>query len=72
MSGFKASGIVTTKRCSRTNFSLTVRESVRRGAKERKGFLFESAAIRDAMLKMQMAEGWAESLECLKEHLAKV
>ena len=32
---------------------------------------FDSVAVRDAMLKMQMAEGWAESLEHLEEHLAK-
>lgn len=30
---------------------------------------FESAAIRDAMLKMGMTEGWTESLERLQEHL---
>jgi len=33
---------------------------------------FDSVAVRDAMLKMQMAEGWAESLERLEQHLAKV
>ena len=33
---------------------------------------FDSVAVRDAMLKMQMAEGWAESLERLEEYLAKV
>lgn len=32
---------------------------------------FESAADRDAMLRMEMAEGWAESLERLDEHLAQ-
>jgi len=32
---------------------------------------FESAAIRDAMLKMGMTEGWTESLERLAAHLAK-
>lgn len=31
---------------------------------------FESVAIRDAMLKMGMTEGWTESLERLAEHLA--
>ncbi|MFC3106967.1 SRPBCC domain-containing protein [Undibacterium arcticum] len=32
---------------------------------------FESATIRDAMLKMGMTEGWTESLERLAAHLAK-
>lgn len=32
--------------------------------------LFGSVAVRDAMLKMQMAEGWAQSMERLAEHLA--
>ncbi|HVS27507.1 MAG TPA: SRPBCC domain-containing protein [Burkholderiales bacterium] len=32
---------------------------------------FESVAIRDAMLKMGMSEGWAQSLERLEQHLAK-
>ena len=31
--------------------------------------VFESVAVRDAMLKMQMAEGWAESFEKLREYL---
>jgi len=32
---------------------------------------FESRAIRDAMLKMGMTEGWTQSLERLEEQLAK-
>lgn len=32
---------------------------------------FESTAIRDAMLRIGMTEGWTESLERLEEHLAK-
>jgi len=32
---------------------------------------FDSAAIRDAMLKMGMTEGWSQSLERLEAHLAK-
>ncbi|HYQ39682.1 MAG TPA: SRPBCC domain-containing protein [Pseudomonas sp.] len=32
--------------------------------------LFASVAIRDAMLKLGMAEGWGESLERLERHLA--
>jgi uncharacterized protein YndB with AHSA1/START domain len=32
---------------------------------------FESAAIRDAMVKMGMNEGWSESLERLTEYLAQ-
>ena len=31
----------------------------------------QSAAIRDAMLKMGMTEGWSQSLERLEELLAK-
>lgn len=31
---------------------------------------FESVAVRDAMLKMGMTEGWSQSLERLAEHLA--
>jgi uncharacterized protein YndB with AHSA1/START domain len=33
--------------------------------------LFASVAVRDAMLKFQMAEGWSQSLESLEEFLAK-
>ena len=33
---------------------------------------FESVAIRDAMLKIGMAEGWAQSLERLESQLAKI
>lgn len=32
--------------------------------------LFESVAVRDAMLKMGMSEGWAQSLDRLEAHLA--
>jgi uncharacterized protein YndB with AHSA1/START domain len=34
--------------------------------------LFDSAAIRDAILKMGMTEGWSQSLERLGEHLARM
>jgi hypothetical protein len=30
-----------------------------------------SIAVQDAMLRFQMDEGWAQSLECLEESLAK-
>jgi uncharacterized protein YndB with AHSA1/START domain len=33
--------------------------------------LFESGAIRDALLKMGMSDGWSQSLVRLEEHLAK-
>jgi uncharacterized protein YndB with AHSA1/START domain len=34
--------------------------------------LFSSVAVRDAMLKFQMAEGWAQSMERLETLLANV
>jgi uncharacterized protein YndB with AHSA1/START domain len=33
---------------------------------------FDSVVLRDAMLKRQMAEGWAESLERLEQHLDQI
>jgi uncharacterized protein YndB with AHSA1/START domain len=33
---------------------------------------FESAAVRDALLKIGMTEGWSQSMERLKEVLAKI